>query len=116
MVRDQENSCISVASNLTEILPGCDGACDYYKLHLALSIYAQESLMPITPQRGMLMESVSRQFSQARVLEGEIAEIQRRLGTPEERLDDMERANKAAHRLANMVCTALLLRDAAGKG
>ena len=58
------------------------------------------------------MEAVGRQFSHAPIIEREIIEIQRRLGTPEERLGDMERAKNAAHQLANMMCTALLLRGA----
>jgi hypothetical protein len=84
---------------------------EHYKLHLALSIYAQEKLAPVTPQRRALMDAVNRQFSHAPVIEREISEIQRRLGTPDERPDDMDRAKEAAHQLANMLCTALLLRD-----
>ena len=84
---------------------------EYYKLHLALSIYAQERLKPITPERQALMEVVSRQFSNAPVLEREITEIQHRLGTPEERPDDLERARVNAHTLANMMCSVLLLRN-----
>jgi hypothetical protein len=90
--------------------PKTDHPEEYCRLHLALSIYAQENLKPITPQRRGLMEAVSRQFSQAPLIELELAEIQRRLGTPQERPDDLERAKSAAHQLANMVCAALLLR------
>jgi len=86
-----------------------DQPSDHYKLHLALSIYAQENLKPVTRQRHALMEAVNRQFSHAPIIEREIAEIQRRLGTPCERPDDMDRAKTAAHQLANMLCTALLL-------
>ena len=57
------------------------------------------------------MAAVARQYSEAPLIEREIAEIQRRLGTPEERLGDLDRAKMAAHQLANMMCTALLLRD-----
>lgn len=88
-----------------------DSQRSYYKLHRALSIYAQQCVQPITPQRRALMEAVSRQFSHAPLIEREITEIERRLGTPRERSDDMERANRAAHQLANMMCTALLFRD-----
>jgi hypothetical protein len=88
-----------------------DPSGEHYKLHLALSIYAQENLAPVTPQRRALMDAVNRQFSHAPVIEREISEIQRRLGTPAERPDDMDRAKAAAHQLANMLCTALLLRD-----
>jgi hypothetical protein len=88
-----------------------DNPIEYYNLHLALSIYAQERLRPITPERRVLMEAVSRQFSQAPLIEREITEIQRRLGTPDERPDDMERAKASAHKLANMMCSVLLLRN-----
>ncbi len=84
---------------------------DHYKLHLALSIYARESMQPVTPQRQALMEAVNRHFAKAPMIEHEIAELQRRLGTPQERPDDLERANKAAHQLANMMCMALLIGD-----
>lgn len=84
---------------------------DHYKLHLALSIYAQGSTKPVTPQRRELMEAVVRQFSRAPMLQDEIADIQRRLGTPQEQPEDLERANRAAHQLANMMCTALLLKE-----
>lgn len=85
---------------------------EYYKLHLALSIYAQEQLKPITPERRALMDAVGRQFSDAPLIEREIIEIQRRLGSPEERPDDFERAKVIAHKLANMMCSVLLLRNA----
>lgn len=88
-----------------------DQPTDHYRLHLALSIYAQESLKPVTPQRRALMEAVSRQYSQAPMIEQEIVDLQRRLGTPQERPDDLDRAKRAAHQLANMICTALLIRD-----
>jgi predicted XRE-type DNA-binding protein len=88
-----------------------DHPSEHYKLHLALSIYAQENLRPVAPQRQALMEAVNRQFSHAPMIQREIAEIQRRLGTPSERPDDMERAKVAAHQLANMLCTALLIRE-----
>ena len=35
-------------------------------------------------------------------------DVQRRLGTAQERDDDFERVRKAAHRLNNMLCAALL--------
>lgn len=113
---DQGNSRIFVSSTFTDIPPERDSPHEYYKLHLALSIFAQESLKPVIPQRRALMEAVSRQFSNAPLMEHEIAEIQRRLGTPGERPGDMERAKQAAHQLANMMCTALLLRGIGDTG
>ena len=101
-------------SNLTGTPPDRENLREYYKLHLALSIYAQESLGPVIPQRRVLMEAVGRQFADAPMLEREIAEIQRRLGTPDERLGDLERANSVAHQLANMMATALLMRSMGG--
>lgn len=100
-----------MASHLKDTIPERDSPRDYYKLHLALSIYAQESLKPVVPQRRALMDAVSRQFANAPVIEREVAEIQRRLGTSDERPGDLERAKMAAHQLANMMCTALLLRS-----
>ena len=100
-----------MAPNLKDIPLERGSPDEYYKLHLALSIFAQESLKPVIPQRRALMEAVSRQFSNAPLIEREVAEIQRRLGTPDERPGDMERAKQDAHQLANMLCTALLLRS-----
>jgi hypothetical protein len=57
------------------------------------------------------MEAVGRQFTHAPLIEREIVEIQLRLGTPQERPDDLERTKLSAHQLANMMCTALLLRE-----
>ena len=112
--RDKGDFPIIVANNLTNRSPERDNSREYYKLHLALSIYAQESLKPIIPQRRALMEAVSRQFSHAPMIEREIAELQGRLGTPREQPGDLERAKAAAHQLANMLCTALLLRGIGG--
>ncbi len=87
------------------------GAPPAYNLHFVLSLYARHGLQPIVPQRRALMESVAGIYPGALALEQEVNEIQGRLGTSDERPDDMERAKVAAHTLSNMICAALLLSD-----
>jgi hypothetical protein len=87
-----------------------DEQLEYYTLQLTLSAYAEERLKPVNPERRVLMEAVSRQFAKAPSLEREVTEIQRRLGTPDERPGDLERAKVRADELANMMCSVLLLR------
>jgi hypothetical protein len=97
--------------SLTRMPSESDKPPEHCRLHLALSIYAQERLKPITPDRRALMEAAARQFSDASLLAREITGIQQHLGTPEEKPDDLERAKANAHGLANMLCSVLLLRD-----
>ncbi|HZL45579.1 MAG TPA: hypothetical protein VFC28_05075 [Opitutaceae bacterium] len=82
-----------------------------YDLHLALSAYARESRAPFQQLRQSLREAVRRIFSEAPLLEQELKEIQRRLGTSEERPDDMPRAALVGHELTNMMCLAVLVRS-----
>ena len=60
-----------------------------YDIQMALSAYARESRAPFQNLRQGLREVVRRIYSDAPVLEQELKEIQRRLGTPDERPDDM---------------------------
>ena len=82
-----------------------------YSLHFVLSIYARQSLRPVIHQRRAVMQSVAGVYPGAPALEREIAEIQGRLGKPDERPGDLERARGAAHTLSNMICAALLTCD-----
>jgi hypothetical protein len=79
-------------------------------LHAALSIYARESRAPFQNLRQGLREVVRRIYSDAPVLEGELKQIQRRLGTPDERPDDMTRVVVIGHELTNMMCLAILMQ------
>jgi hypothetical protein len=60
-------------------------------------------------KRQQLFVTAQRIFPDAAGVEAEIREVQGRLGTTQERRDDFERAQKAAHRLNNMLCAALLV-------
>ena len=69
--------------------------CEYptvFDLHAALSIYARESRAPFQNLRQSLREIVRRIYSDAPALEQELKEIQRRLGTTDERPEDMTRS------------------------
>jgi len=94
--------------------PCAPGDPSSYNLHLVLSLYSRHSLRPVVPQRRTLMEAVAGIYPNAAALEREIVEIQGRLGTPDERPGDMDRAKAAAHVLSNMICAALLMGDVDG--
>ena len=81
-----------------------------YDLHVALSAYARESRAPFQHLRQELRDVVRRIYSDAPVLEQELKEIQRRLGTPSEQQDDMLRATVIGHQLTNMMCLAVLMK------
>jgi len=81
-----------------------------YDLHMALSAYARESRAPFQQLRQGLQEVVRRIYSDAPLLEQELKEIQRRLGTPDERPEDMLRAPVIGHELTNMMCLAVLVQ------
>ena len=66
-----------------------------YDLHMALSAYARESRAPFQQLRQGLQEVVRRIYSDAPLLEQELKEIQRRLGTPDERPEDAARRELA---------------------
>ena len=87
-----------------------------YNLHFVLSLYARQSLQPVVPRRRSLMDTVAGVYPVASALEREIGEIQARLGTSGELPEDLERAKVAAHRLSNMICAALLMRDVENLG
>jgi hypothetical protein len=57
------------------------------------------------------MQTIREKRADISALEEEVSEIQRRLGTSGERPNDIERAKMLAHRLANLVCAALLKQD-----
>jgi hypothetical protein len=87
--------------------------CEYptvFDLHAALSIYARESRAPFQNLRQSLREIVRRIYSDAPALEQELKEIQRRLGTTDERPEDMTRVVVIGHQLTNMMCLAILVK------
>jgi hypothetical protein len=57
------------------------------------------------------MRAIGEKRPDVSALEEEVNEIQHRLGTPAERPNDLEQAKTLAHRLANLVCAALLQQD-----
>jgi hypothetical protein len=81
-----------------------------YDLHVALSAYARESRPPFQQLRQGLREVIRGIYSDAPVLEQELKQIQRRLGTPGEQPDDMARATVIGHELTNMMCLAVLMQ------
>jgi hypothetical protein len=56
-----------------------------------------------------LLETVRRANCDASVLERELKDIQRRLGTPAERPGDLDRANAVGHQLTNLMCLTVLM-------
>jgi len=82
-----------------------------YDIQTALSAFARESRAPFQNLRQGLREVVRRIYADAPVLEQELKEIQRRLGTPDERPEDMTRATVIGHELTNMMCLAVLMRE-----
>ena len=79
-----------------------------YNLHLVLSLFAQESRAPFPMRRQVLMGIVQRFDPEAPTLVEEVRQIQLRLGTPDERPEDLERAKVVAHRLSTLMCLAVL--------
>lgn len=79
-----------------------------YNLHLALNIFARESQAPFLMRRQGIMGIVRQTHPEAPQLEGEIREIQVRLGTTDERPGDFDRVKVAAHRLGNLMCLVML--------
>jgi hypothetical protein len=89
-----------------------------YNLHMVLSMYARESRAPFPMRRQMLMGIVRDLDPEAPRLETEVRAIQARLGTPNERPGDIERAKVVAHRLSALMCLAVLaqgVKDGQGK-
>ncbi len=80
-------------------------------IQMALSAFARESRAPFQNLRQGLREVVRRIYSDAPVLEQELKTIQRRLGTPDERPEDMVRAAMIGHELTNMMCLAVLMKE-----
>jgi hypothetical protein len=90
-----------------------------YNLHMVLSLYARESRAPFPMRRQILMSIVRKLDPEAPHLEDEVRAIQARLGTPDERPGDMDRAKVVAHRLSDLMCLAVLsqdLKDGQGPG
>jgi hypothetical protein len=85
------------------------------KLHLALAIRALGTRSPFSTRRRAFMETLSVQRPDMVALEEEVQEIQHRLGTPAENPNDLERAKMLAHKLANLMCAAILKRDLASE-
>jgi hypothetical protein len=86
--------------------------CDHsvYDLRAALDLHAHGSDSPIQARRRSLQEIVDRAHHDAPVLERELSEIQRRLGTPAERPGDVDRASIIGHQLTNLTCLAVLMQ------
>jgi hypothetical protein len=80
------------------------------ELESALTIYARESRAPFPVRRQALREMALRANSDAPVLERELKEIQRRLGTEAEQPGDLERASAVGHLLTNLMCLTVLMQ------
>ena len=86
--------------------------CDHsvYDLRAALDIHAHDSQAPFPVRRQSLREIVERAHADAPVLEKELNDIQRRLGTSAERPGDVDRASAIGHQLTNLTCLAVLMQ------
>jgi hypothetical protein len=69
--------------------------------------------LSIAPGRREFRQKIDEENPEILGLEWELLEIQSRLGTPTERPNDLERAREVAHKLANLMCVALLLQGVA---
>jgi hypothetical protein len=78
----------------------------------ALATHARESGAPFPIRRLSLLETVRRSTSDGPVLERELVEIQRRLGTAAEQSGDVDRATEIGHKLTNLIWMALLMEEA----
>ena len=84
-----------------------------HRLHLAFAVGTLAIRSSIAPHRWDSRQGIDGENSAALDLERELLEIERRLGTPAERPNDLERARAVAHKLANLICVALLLQGIA---
>lgn len=76
----------------------------------ALTTFVHESRAPFPVHRKSLREMVRRANVNAPMLEQELKEIQRRLGTPAERPGDLDRASAIGHQLTNLMCLTVLMQ------
>lgn len=74
-----------------------------------MDLHAAESNAPFLVRRRSLQEIVDRAHIDAPVLEQELSDIQKRLGTPAERPGDIDRVSAIGHQLTNLACLAVLL-------
>jgi hypothetical protein len=79
----------------------------------ALETYAQGTPAAFHVRRLSLQEIVRRANSDSTMLERELKEIERRLGTPAERPGDLDRATAVGHQLTNQMCLAVLMQGLA---
>ncbi len=86
--------------------------CDHsvYDLRAALDIHAHDSQTPFLARRQSLREIVDKAHADAPVLEKELYDIQRRLGTAAEKPGDVDRASAIGHQLTNLTCLAVLMQ------
>ena len=92
-------------------LPPPENACPSHEFHSAMATYARVSRAPFPARRRSLLEIVRRADSDTLILERELSEIQRRLGTSAERREDLDRATTIGHQLANLMWQALLFHE-----
>jgi hypothetical protein len=76
----------------------------------ALATYTREEPAPSHTRRHSLQEIVRRANSDSAMLEHELKEIERRLGTTAERPGDLDRAATIGHLLTNQMCLAVLMQ------
>lgn len=88
----------------------CEREHTVYDLHEALETHARESQAPFPVRRQSLREMVRRAHIDAPILEDELREIQRRLGTTAERPGDVDRASIIGHQLTNLMCLVVLMQ------
>ncbi len=86
---------------------GCEHS--VYQLREALDVHARESHAPFPVRRQSLREMVERAHSDAPILEKELRDIQRRLGTAAEQPGDVDRASVIGHQLTNLMCLVVLM-------
>jgi hypothetical protein len=82
-----------------------------YDFQTVLSEHRHQSYAPFPLFRQALTEAVRKVHADAPVMELELTDLQRRLGTTNEKAGDFERAELVGHRLSNLMCIVLLSRD-----
>jgi len=92
-------------------VPPQEKDCSSDEFQSAMTTYARMSRAPFPVRRRSLLEIVQCSDADALVLERELKEIQRRMGTPAEGPRDLDRATSVGHQLTNLMWLALMMQE-----